>query len=137
MNAVVQREDGRVLLHRRSDTGEWSLLSGILEPGESPAAGVVREVREEAGLRVVPERLAGVTVSLRVRHPNGDLAQYMELLFLCRLAVDGQEAHAADDETSEVGWFAMDALPAMRKSVHERLGLALAGQPEAWFTPAG
>lgn len=137
VNAVVRREDGRVLLHRRSDTGEWSLLSGILEPGESPAAGVVREVCEETGLRVEPQCLAAVTVSPAVRHPNGDLAQYLELLFLCRLAVDGQEAHAEDEETLEVGWFAMDALPPVRQSVHERLGLALAGKPEAWFTPAG
>ncbi|MFG3429545.1 NUDIX domain-containing protein [Streptomyces californicus] len=137
VNAVVRREDGQVLLHRRSDTGEWSLLSGILEPGEDPAAGVVREVWEEAGLRVVPERLAAVTVSPPVRHPNGDRAQYLEHVFLCRLEVAGQQARAADDETLEVGWFPMDALPAVRQSVHERLRLALSGRPEAWFTPAG
>jgi 8-oxo-dGTP pyrophosphatase MutT (NUDIX family) len=51
VNAIVRDEAGRVLLHRRSDTGEWSLLSGILEPGEDPAAGVVREVEEETGVR--------------------------------------------------------------------------------------
>ncbi|MEV0492008.1 NUDIX hydrolase [Streptomyces atratus] len=136
VNAVVRDGFGRVLLHRRSDSGRWSLLSGILEPGEDPAAGVVREVEEETGVRVVVERLAAVTVSPRVRHPNGDLAQYLELVFVCRPTGADQVARVADDESLEVGWFAPDAMPPLRESVRERIALALADQPLAWFSPA-
>jgi 8-oxo-dGTP pyrophosphatase MutT (NUDIX family) len=136
VNAIVRGTDGRVLLHRRSDTGEWSLLSGILEPGEQPAAGVVREVEEETGIRVVVERLAAVTVSPEVRHPGGDRAQYLELVFACRPADPGQVARAADDESLEVGWFSPDALPPVRESVRERIALALADEQRAVFTPA-
>ncbi|MER6521833.1 NUDIX domain-containing protein [Streptomyces sp. NPDC001553] len=52
---VVLDEHGRVLLQRRSAAGLWTPLSGILEPGEAPAAGVVREVAEETGVRVRPD----------------------------------------------------------------------------------
>ena len=38
-----------VLLVQRSDNGWWSAVSGILEPGDSPASGALREVQEETG----------------------------------------------------------------------------------------
>ncbi|MGW7292851.1 NUDIX hydrolase [Streptomyces xiamenensis] len=135
VNAVVRDSAGRVLLHRRSDTGEWSLLSGILEPGEEPAAGVMREVQEETGIRVLVERLVAVTVSPRVRHPNGDRAQYLELVFACRPADPHQVARVADEESLEVGWFAADALPPVRESVRGRIALTVAEMPRAFFTP--
>ncbi|MEU8478131.1 NUDIX hydrolase [Streptomyces hygroscopicus] len=135
VNAVIRDAEGRVLLHRRSDTGEWSLLSGILDPGEEPAAGTAREVEEETGIRVVVERLAGVTVSPEVRHPGGDRAQYLELVFACRPVDPHQVAHAADEESLEVGWFTPEALPPVRQSVRKRIMLALADEPRAYFTP--
>ncbi|MFJ7209664.1 NUDIX domain-containing protein [Streptomyces sp. NPDC098789] len=58
-------ERRQVLLQRRSAAGLWTPLSGILEPGEVPAAGVIREVEEETGVQVVVERLAAVTSSRR------------------------------------------------------------------------
>jgi 8-oxo-dGTP pyrophosphatase MutT (NUDIX family) len=138
VNAVVHDSQGRVLLHRRSDTGEWSLLSGILEPGEAPADGVVREVREETGVPVVVEGLVAVTVSPRITHPNGDRAQYLELLFVCRPDGEGHRARVADDESLCVAWFPRRALPAMRPYVAERIALALDYQGQgAVFTPAG
>jgi ADP-ribose pyrophosphatase YjhB (NUDIX family) len=133
VNAVVRDEAGRVLLHRRSDTGEWSLLSGILEPGEDPAAGVMREVEEETGVRVAVERLAAVTVSPRVRHPNGDLAQYLELVFACRPVPPDQAARTDGDESLEVAWFPPDALPPVRESVRDRIDIVAAGSPRTWF----
>ncbi|GAA0513175.1 hypothetical protein Ade02nite_89160 [Paractinoplanes deccanensis] len=60
--AVVLDERGRVLLVRRSDTHDWALTTGCLDPGEQPAAGAVREVREETGVEVVAERLLAVEV---------------------------------------------------------------------------
>ncbi|MEU0220592.1 NUDIX domain-containing protein [Streptomyces sp. NPDC006265] len=68
VNMVVRDPARGVLLHRRSGTDEWSLLSGILNPGEQPARGAVREVFEETGIRVVPERLVEQTRHLRERH---------------------------------------------------------------------
>jgi 8-oxo-dGTP diphosphatase len=59
--AAGRTRDGRWLLIRRSDTGEWALPGGTLEWGETLRESVVREVAEEAGVtRCVPGRLVGV-----------------------------------------------------------------------------
>jgi NAD+ diphosphatase len=51
--SVIDDED-RILLARGAGWGEgrFSVLAGFLEPGESLAAAVAREVREEVGLQV-------------------------------------------------------------------------------------
>ncbi len=110
VSAVVLDERGRVLLGRRADNGRWAVISGILEPGEQPAVAIAREVLEETGVTVEVVGLASVATDDHVIvYPNGERAQYLDLTFLCRAT--GGEAHVADDESTEVGWFAPDALP--------------------------
>jgi 8-oxo-dGTP diphosphatase len=59
--AAGRTRDGRWLLIRRGDTGEWALPGGTLEWGETLRDSVVREVEEEAGVtRCVPGRLVGI-----------------------------------------------------------------------------
>ena len=109
VSAVVLDHADRVLLGRRSDNGLWSIVSGILDPGEQPAPAALREVREETGVEARVLALASVLSGDLVTYPNGDQAQYLSLTFLCAY-VDG-EAHVADDESTDVGWFPLDALP--------------------------
>jgi len=45
VTAVVVRGD-EVLLVRRADTGAWTPVTGIIDPGEEPAVAAVREVEE-------------------------------------------------------------------------------------------
>ncbi|MEV7417703.1 NUDIX domain-containing protein [Streptomyces sp. NPDC089919] len=136
MGVVVDEDGQRVLLQRRSAAGRWTPLSGILEPGEEPAAGMAREVEEETGVRVVVERLAAVTVSPPVRHGNGDRAQYLELVFACRPAGPGQVPRVCDDESAEVAWFPLDALPPMTDRMREAIALVEKNEPQAWFAPS-
>ncbi|WP_086824863.1 NUDIX domain-containing protein [Streptomyces sp. NRRL B-24572] len=133
--AVVRDECGQVLLQRRSAAGLWTPLSGIVEPGEAPAVAVAREVEEETGVRVVVERLAAVTNSPPVQHPNGDRAQYLEIVFACRPADPGQAARVCDDESVEVSWFALDALPPMSERMREIIAVVEKDEPAAWFVP--
>ena len=48
--AAARTRDGRWLLIRRTDTGEWALPGGTLEWGETLRDGIRRELREEAGV---------------------------------------------------------------------------------------
>lgn len=62
VGAIVFDDAGRLLLIKRGHPpgeGLWSLPGGRVEPGETDAEAVVREVLEETGLVVVPGRLAG------------------------------------------------------------------------------
>ncbi|MFJ6215934.1 NUDIX hydrolase [Streptomyces sp. NPDC092296] len=135
VSAVVLDDRGRVLLGRRADTGRWSVISGILDPGEEPADGAVRECWEETGVAAVPERITSVTVSRMLEYPNGDRSQYVEITFRCRAV--GGEARVNDDESLEVGWFETDALPELGESATRRLKHALSGDQETYFSFSG
>jgi 8-oxo-dGTP pyrophosphatase MutT (NUDIX family) len=111
VKAVVFRSDGALLLVRRADNGLWTLPAGILEPGEEPAAAAVREVQEETGVEAAVLRLAGIGTTDPVTYPNGDRAQYLDIVFECRY-VSG-EARVNDDENTDVGWFAEADRPAL------------------------
>lgn len=50
--AAARTADGRWVLIRRGDTGEWALPGGTLEWGETLRDGIARELMEEAGVRV-------------------------------------------------------------------------------------
>lgn len=55
---VLMRDDqGRILLCDTMFKTDWELPGGIVEPGEPPRAGAVREVREELGIDLVVGRL--------------------------------------------------------------------------------
>ena len=103
VRGVVFDDDGRVLLGRRADNGQWGLITGILEPGEEPAPGLLREVLEETGVVAVAERLVSVDAVGPTRYPNGDVCHFLTLVFRCRF-VSG-EARVNDDESLDVGWF--------------------------------
>jgi ADP-ribose pyrophosphatase YjhB (NUDIX family) len=62
VGAVVHDAAGRLLLVRRANDpgrGQWSLPGGHVEPGESDADAVARELREETGLEVRVGSLVG------------------------------------------------------------------------------
>jgi ADP-ribose pyrophosphatase YjhB (NUDIX family) len=125
VSAVVRNDSGQVLLGLRSDLHHWSLISGILEPGEQPAQGLRREIREETGVEAEVTDLASVWLMPEVTYANGDRAQYLDLCFLAR-HVSGVP-YAADDESLDVAWFDLDALPErLGDSARRRLERALA-----------
>ncbi len=58
--ALVTRDDGRFLLCELTYKREWDLPGGVVDPEESPAHAVVRELREEIGLDLPLEGLLAV-----------------------------------------------------------------------------
>ena len=88
-----------LLCHRR-DHDLWNLPGGVLEHGEVPWDGVIREVREETGLEVEVSRLAGV-----YSKPE---ANDLVFSFLCRRT--GGEIEPSD-EADRIEFFRADELP--------------------------
>ncbi|MEU3028730.1 NUDIX hydrolase [Streptomyces incarnatus] len=133
VTAIVFDDAGRVLLGRRTDTRKWSVIGGIAEPGEQPADCAAREVFEETAVRCVPERVVLVQALQPVTYDNGDVCQYMDITFRCRAV--GGEARVNDDESLDVGWFAVDALPELNEFALSRIKQAMTEEP-TWFEPA-
>lgn len=101
IGAVIRDERGRLLLIRRGrppGAGRWSIPGGRVEPGESDAAALVREVREETGLVVEPGRLVG---ELDIPNPERDVV-YAVADYVA--TVIGGELRAGDD-AADAAWY--------------------------------
>jgi ADP-ribose pyrophosphatase YjhB (NUDIX family) len=95
--AVVVNNKEQVLVIKRRDNGKWEPPGGVLERGESILDGLRREVREESGLEIEPDRLTGVYKNMR----RGIVA----LVF--RAHVVGGELRTSD-ETARAEWWRRD-----------------------------
>lgn len=94
VGGIVHDELGRLLLIRRANEpgrGLWSVPGGRVEPGETDEDAVVREMREETGLDVIPGTLVG-----SVRRGPYDIHDYA-----CSIA--GGTLRAGDD-ADEAQW---------------------------------
>jgi 8-oxo-dGTP diphosphatase len=76
--------DGRVLISKRPEgkalAGLWEFPGGKLEPGETPEACLVRELREELGIMTKAACLAPLTFA---SHTYDDFHLFMPL-YVCR-----------------------------------------------------
>jgi 8-oxo-dGTP diphosphatase len=94
VGGIAFDDHGRLLLIRRVNdpgSGQWSLPGGRVEPGESDETAVVRELREETGLDVIPGTRIGT-----VRRGPFEIHDYA-----CEIA--GGILTAGDD-ASEARW---------------------------------
>ncbi|WP_285734544.1 NUDIX domain-containing protein [Nocardiopsis sp. ATB16-24] len=104
---AVIREDGRMLVIKRRDNGNWEPPGGVLELDETPEEGVVREVLEETGIQVEVERLTGVYKNMT----RGIVA----LVFRCKPSV-GKE-HPTSEATA-VEWLTTDGIKEHMREVY-------------------
>lgn len=96
--AIIHNEFGELLMVHTAD-GHWITPGGALDPGETAAEAVVRELAEELGVVVEPERILGVYQKLTT-YPHGDQVDYTSIAFRCRIV--GGELSLQDDEIE--GW---------------------------------
>jgi ADP-ribose pyrophosphatase YjhB (NUDIX family) len=116
--------DGRVLLVREISDGHWTLPGGWADVNQSAAECVVREIAEESGFLAKARKLAAVRDYQRSGHPPRNVDSIYKMFFICEIT--GGAARASD-ETSEVAFFARDALPPLS------LGRTTAAQIDRMF----
>jgi 8-oxo-dGTP diphosphatase len=107
MVAAARTRDGRWLLVRRADVGEWALAGGTLEWGETLRQSIARELSEEAGVdRCEIGRLVGV-----FSRPDRD-PRFHAVTVVVECEIDEPVRGPANPlEITEVGLFPAHALP--------------------------
>lgn len=105
--AALIRDGGRTLLsRRRADQAMpllWEFPGGKVEPGESPEAALIREIREELGCAVRVDRIHEV-----VFHAYADFDLLM-LVYDCTITA----GVPAPVQVAEVAWVETVRLPAL------------------------
>jgi len=101
VQAVIRGPEG-VLLALRPDLRGWELPGGNARADESDTDALVREVREETGLIIAPERRVGT-------YRRTGFWPHVALVFTGRIEGGALRPSA---ETPQVAWFATDRLPA-------------------------
>ena len=108
VTGIVRDGRGGMLLVQQRDDEVWSMPGGAIDPHETPADAVVREVWEETGLFVRPTRVHSVYggPDFVVTYSNGDETQYIAAIFECSiesgtLRADGEETIAAQYWTQD------------------------------------
>lgn len=138
---AVRRGDGRFLMVRRLDNGEWTFPAGYSDLGENAAHTAVRETLEETGYHVILERILAIYSSTTYHHtfPNGDQVKNVGTLFLAR--PNGGEASPDVGEVSAISWLlpeeVLQYVPDIFRPLYERVFASLSPHSElpegAWL----
>ena len=133
-SAVVVDDEGRILLHRRSDNDLWSIPGGAMEIGESISGTAVRETREETGLDVRPLYVVAVYSNPHhvVEYADGEVRQQFSVCFACEV-VGGEIA--VSEESTEVRFFDSEGVDGLRmtESMRRRISDYEAGVRGGFF----
>ena len=109
---LVENDKGQLLLQKRSDTGEWCVPGGALEPGETYKEAAARELFEEVGIQVKELELFGLYSGddRMIHYPNGDLVYSLSVIFTTK-SYSGEISNE-DSEVLEHRFFDRDSIPA-------------------------
>ncbi|THV26036.1 NUDIX hydrolase [Glycomyces paridis] len=101
-DAAVFDDEGRLLVIRRTDTGQWAVPGGMAEVGEPVGMSAVREAAEETGLDV---ELTSLSWAFDKRDTNlGDSRAPMIMSFTARRIDVDQPIRLAELEASDHRW---------------------------------
>jgi ADP-ribose pyrophosphatase YjhB (NUDIX family) len=131
-SAIVVDEHGRVLLQRRTDSGNWALPGGTMDIGETLGDCIVREVKEETGLDIEITGLLGIYTDPAhvIAYADGEVRQEFNITYYGR-AIGG--TLAVSDESTDVRF--VDPADFDRIPIHDTVRLRLRHHAEHRATP--
>jgi len=101
-------EDGKILLLRRFNTGyedgNYSLVAGHVDEGESFKEAIIREAKEEAGIEIDLKDIEVAHIMQRI--PLGRVS-----VFLTAKKWSGEIKNMEPEKCDDLSWFDIDNLP--------------------------
>ena len=83
---LILEKDGKILMSKRRNTGyqdgNYQIPAGHVDGGELPKEALIREAREEIGIKILAKDLKFVHASYRPRHDNTD--NRVDYFFRCK-----------------------------------------------------
>lgn len=121
-SALVVDDQGRVLLQRRADSGNWALPGGTMDLGETLGECVIREVKEETGLDVEITGLLGIYTDPEhvIAYADGEVRQEFNITYYGRVTGG---AIAVSSESTDVRF--TDPADFDRMPIHDSVRLRL------------
>lgn len=110
-NAIITC-DGKILLEKRRDCDLWGLPGGGVKRQETPLQAITREIWEELGIRVLPERFR----KLAVYGEPGRIAAYRDgsiwrmVVVVFALDLETQPEIVISEESRDMRFFSKEAL---------------------------
>ncbi|NLM09922.1 MAG: NUDIX hydrolase [Clostridiaceae bacterium] len=125
IRGVVFKDD-KILLVKESIDDRWSIPGGWAEVNLSVKENIVKELKEETGLNVVPKRLIAVLDRSKHNHPVSPYGIY-KIFVLCDL-INGE--FEKNIETEDSGFFALSELPplSMDRVTKEQIAMCFEAQ---------
>jgi ADP-ribose pyrophosphatase YjhB (NUDIX family) len=103
----VVLDEGRFLLVRQAQghslEGQWTIPWGFVDPGETPEAAVLREIKEEAGIQAEIEGLLGI------QNLPDPWDGWLAIIFQCK-PIAGKPSSDGGKETDQAGYFSLKDL---------------------------
>ena len=110
-NAIITCR-GKLLLEKRRDSDTWGLVGGGVKGKETPLQAITREIYEELGLRILPEKFH----KLAVYGEPGRIAAYQDgsvwqmVIVLFALELDNEPEMVISAESRELRFFSKEEL---------------------------
>ena len=101
--------DGKLLLCKRlkaPEAGHWSIVGGKVDHMEAVADAARREAEEESGLTIHSARF----LCLSEQRIEADRQHWISLIYVTD-DFSGAPQLMEPDKLSDIGWYALDALP--------------------------
>ena len=107
---LILEKDGKILLSKRFQTGyedgNYSMVAGHVDGGETMREATAREAMEEAGIKIEPTKLNYV---LTMHRWQGD-HERIEFYFTTN-GWEGEIKNMEPNKCDDLSWFAIDQLP--------------------------